>query len=190
MRPGLIIIALWIGFTLSWVAAAAWQARTEKVAGVRAELGHRIILLAGTLLLLVPAHNYRGPLRLWAIDRIEAWIVILLISMGFAFCWWARIHLGSLWSPHVTKKAEHRVIDSGPYGIVRHPIYTGILLAVFATAAAKGTVLGLAGAVLIAIGFTMKARLEERWLRQELGPEAYDAYRRRVPMLLPFASRA
>src|SRR6185503_5263841 len=72
---------------------------------------------------------------------------------------------------------------------VRHPIYTGILLAVYATAALKGTVLGLAGAAVITTGLWMKARLEEGFLREELGPD-YDAYRKRVPMLLPFGPKS
>jgi protein-S-isoprenylcysteine O-methyltransferase Ste14 len=89
----------------------------------------------------------------------------------------------------VTVKADHRVVDSGPYRIVRHPIYTGILLAVYATAALKGTVLGLVSAAIITLGIWMKARLEEGFLRGELGADAYDAYRRRVPMLLPFGPK-
>lgn len=84
----------------------------------------------------------------------------------------------------------HRTVDTGPYGIVRHPIYTGILIAAFATAAAKGTVMGIAGALVMTLGLWMKARLEEAWLRSELGADAYDAYRQRVPMLLPFGPRA
>jgi protein-S-isoprenylcysteine O-methyltransferase Ste14 len=95
-----------------------------------------------------------------------------------------------LWSGTITKKADHRVIESGPYAIVRHPIYTGILLAVLATALVKGTVLALVGAAVITLGLWMKAKLEEGWLRQELGPDAYDAYRRRVPMLVPFGPTA
>jgi protein-S-isoprenylcysteine O-methyltransferase Ste14 len=75
------------------------------------------------------------------------------------------------------------------YRIVRHPIYTGILLAVYASAAAKGTILGLLGALLITLGIWMKARLEERWLREELDPGAYDDYRGRVSMLVPFGPR-
>ena len=66
------------------------------------------------------------------------------------------------------------MVDTGPCGIVRHPIYTGILLAVYATAAAKGTILGVLGALIITVGLWMKARLEEGWLRKELDPGAYD----------------
>ena len=74
------------------------------------------------------------------------------------------------------------------YKCVRHPIYFGLLLAVYATAAAKGTLWGVAGAVLPSIGLLMKARLEERWLTVELG-DAYAGYCRRVPMMFPFARR-
>jgi protein-S-isoprenylcysteine O-methyltransferase Ste14 len=190
MRAGLAIAALWIGFVISWLAAAAWSSSPEKRAGIAAELPYRIVLLIGGIALLVPAHHDFGPLRLWHITRMEAWICAGLVGAGFAFSWWARIHLGQLWSGRITKKADHRVVDTGPYGIVRHPIYTGILLAVFATAAAKGTVLALVAALLITLGFWMKARLEEDWLRRELGPDAYDAYRRRVPMLIPFGPKA
>ncbi|MGH8320069.1 MAG: methyltransferase family protein [Steroidobacteraceae bacterium] len=72
---------------------------------------------------------------------------------------------------------------------VRHPIYTGLLIAVYATAAAKGTILGVHGALPVTVGLWMKARLEEKWLRQELDPCAYDAYRSKVPMLVPFGPR-
>ena len=101
------------------------------------------------------------------------------------FWWWARIQLGPRWSGRVTTKTDHRVVDKGLYAIVRHPIYTGLLLAVYGTTALKGTLYGIVGALLVTIGLWMKARLEEDWLRQELGGDAYDGYRRRVPMLIP-----
>jgi protein-S-isoprenylcysteine O-methyltransferase Ste14 len=104
---------------------------------------------------------------------------------GFAFTWWARLTIGTLWSSGVTRKADHRIVDNGPYGLVRHPIYTGLILAAFATAFVPLTPLTLAGAALITVGFYLKARVEEGFLRAELGPEAYDAYASRVPMLVP-----
>src|SRR5450432_3399825 len=110
-----------------------------------------------------------------------------LCIIGFGFAWWARIHLGQLWSAFVTRKADHRIIDTGPYGIVRHPIYTGIILAAIAMAIVKGTVIAIAGALLATLGFWVKARLEEGFLREQLGAEEYDSYSRRVPMLVPFS---
>ena len=189
LRPGIVIIALWVVFWISWLAAAAWSAKTERRVGMQGELAYRLVLIAGTLALLPRAHGYYGPLRLWLATLDEAWVCTALIALGLAFSWWARIHLGTLWSGWITRKADHRVVDTGPYGIVRHPIYTGLLLAVYATAAAKGTILGILGALLVTLGLWMKARLEERWLRQELDPGAYDDYRRKVPMLVPFGPR-
>jgi protein-S-isoprenylcysteine O-methyltransferase Ste14 len=124
-------------------------------------------------------------LRLWHIGWTGAWVCVALIAIGLGFTWWARIYLGRLWSGRVTRKAEHRVVDTGPYALVRHPIYTGLLLAALATAAAKGTVLGIAGFAMLLLGLTLKARLEERWLAGELEGGAYADYRRRVPMLVP-----
>jgi len=72
---------------------------------------------------------------------------------------------------------------------VRHPIYSGLLLSLLATAVAKGTVPGVAGFLLLCLGFYMKARQEERWLIQELGEGAYGEYRKRVPMLIPFGPK-
>ena len=189
LRPGLVFVVLWIAFWASWLAAAGWSAPAERRVGVKGELGYRLVLIAGALVFLPRAHGYRGALRLWFLTLDEAWVCIALLALGFAFCWWARIHLGALWSGWITRKADHRVVDTGPYGIVRHPIYTGLLLAVYATAAAKGTILGVLGALLITLGLWMKARLEEQWLRTELDPGAYDDYRRKVPMLVPFGPR-
>jgi protein-S-isoprenylcysteine O-methyltransferase Ste14 len=186
LHPGIVFILLWAGFALSWLIAARWSTRAERRIGVKGELGYRLVLIAGGLALLPRAHGYYGPMRLWLVTLNEAWVCVILAGVGFAFSWWARIHLGALWSGRITRKADHRVVDTGPYGIVRHPIYTGILLAVGATAAAKGTILGLCGTLLIALGFWMKARLEERWLCAQLEPGSYDNYRRKVPMLVPF----
>jgi len=129
-----------------------------------------------------------GPLRLWHVSWTGAWICAALVAVGVAVAWWARLHLGRLWSARVTRKTDHKVVDSGPYAIVRHPIYTGLLLSLLATAAAKGTILGIAGFSVLLIGIYLKARLEERWLTEELGADAYENYRRRVPMLLPFGT--
>jgi protein-S-isoprenylcysteine O-methyltransferase Ste14 len=185
-RPGLVIIIEWAAFAASWLLAAAWSSPVEKRLGMGREMGYRALSIAGGVLLAVPAHGYRGPLRLWLVDRTEAWISALVIAAGFSFAWWARLHLGALWSAQITAKESHHVVESGPYSIVRHPIYTGILAAVIATAAVKGTIPGLAGMLLIALGVWMKARLEETWLSGELEAGAYQRYRRKIPMLIPF----
>jgi protein-S-isoprenylcysteine O-methyltransferase Ste14 len=109
--------------------------------------------------------------------------------VGILFAWWARIHLGRLWSGRITLKQDHHVVDTGPYKLVRHPIYTGLILSILATAAAQATVTGLLGASAIVIGLWIKARAEEQLLTTELGVDAYGSYRNRVPMLIPFGPR-
>jgi protein-S-isoprenylcysteine O-methyltransferase Ste14 len=123
---------------------------------------------------------------LWTLPRAAAWACAALAVAGFLFAWWARLHLGALWSGSITRKADHRIVDTGPYGLVRHPIYTGLILALFALAAVKATPAALIGAAVTTASFWLKARFEEGFLGAELGQEAYAAYRRRVPMLVPF----
>ena len=194
--PKVVIVWLWLAWIVSWFAAAAWTGKTEKRLGARGELSYRLAAIIGAIVLVVGVRTvFRhapariGPLGLWSVTPAEAWVCAALIACGFAFCWWARIHLGTFWSASITKKEDHRVIDTGPYRIVRHPIYTGLLLAAYATAAANGTVVGLALAALVTVGLWMKARLEESWLSRELDAGVYEAYRRRVPMLMPLGPR-
>ena len=179
--------AIWIVWALSWFLAAAWSSRAQSRASIAQQLPYRLLTISGFVLLFaVRTNRYHGPLRLWTLPIGAGWAMVLLCAMGLGFAWWARLHLGQLWSAFVTRKADHRIVDTGPYGIVRHPIYTGIIAAAIALALVKGTVIAMGGALLAVFGFWVKARLEEGFLREQLGAEVYDAYRRRVPMLVPF----
>jgi len=178
---------LWTVWWLSWLAAAAWRDRAASRPPLREQLGYRLLAMAGVVLLFGPyRHEFHSEIVLWRTPAAVEWALVLVALAGFAFTWWARIHLGRLWSSSVGRKADHHVVDTGPYAIVRHPIYTGITLASIATAAQRGTAAGWVGAIVMTLGWYVKARLEERFLRQQLGAEAYGAYARRVPMLVPF----
>jgi protein-S-isoprenylcysteine O-methyltransferase Ste14 len=183
MHPLQSIYFTWDVWVVSWVVASAWSARTVGRAG---QLVYYVPVLAGGVMLFFFS-PLQGPLVLWPTDNILGWFMVGIAAFGFALAWWARLALGSLWSGAVTRKEGHHVVDTGPYGIVRHPIYTGIILAAFATAIVKATALALAGAVLMSFGWYLKARIEERFLTAELGEDAYRAYAARVPMLVPFA---
>lgn len=185
MHPGLVLIGLWLAWAISWIIAARWSSKALRVEGGREVLIYRLLMLIGGLILAVPAHT-SWAVHLWWPGFTGAWLCVLGAFAGFAFCWWARLHLGSLWSGSVTIKADHHIVDTGPYGLVRHPIYSGLILALLATALIKGTLVGLIGVAIILAGIVLKARLEESVLRGDLGPQAYDAYARRVPMLVPF----
>ena len=186
MTPTSALVGLFVTFVVTWFGAALWAKQTVVALPNRALLPLYVsALFAGLLLamsgLLFPALR----VRLWEENALLDWPMVAICAIGFGWCWWARIHLGDLWSAGVSRKEEHRVIDTGPYGIVRHPIYTGGFLCFFVTAAAMASPFALLIALFITVVFTCKAFLEERFLREEFG-ESYDTYCQRVPMIVPF----
>lgn len=194
MSPLNASYALWVIWGISWMLAAVWTARTDARPSNKEQIGHWGVTVLGFALLFtsVGAHmrNELGAISrrvtFWALPDLAGWALCALVLTGFAICWWARLHLGRMWSLNVARKQDHYIVCDGPYAIVRHPIYTGLILAAFALALQTGSIVAVGGAALMTFGFTRKAVLEERFLREELGPEAYDAYRRDVPMLIPF----
>jgi len=186
VTPLSLIRIAWIVWLVSWFAAAAWSDRTVRRPALRREVLYRALTVAGAMLMFgVNPGGVRADTPLWPVAPAIGWLLAGLVICGFLFMWWARIHLGQLWSSSVTRKEHHHVVDTGPYAIVRHPIYTGLLLAIIATVLVRVTIITLTGGTLIGAGVYVKARVEEEFLLQQLG-EPYDAYARRVPMLVPF----
>ena len=114
----------------------------------------------------VPTHGRDRPIADPSLARMVTQLVANtgkhgVMLMGLALTWWARIHLGGLWSSAITRKEKHRLIEVGPYAFVRHPIYTGLIVALLSTAAIEATQVALLGALLIALGLWVKARAEE-----------------------------
>jgi protein-S-isoprenylcysteine O-methyltransferase Ste14 len=186
IQPNQTFQVVWIAWVASWVAASFWSGRTAKRATTVESWIYRIVIFAGALLIAPWTARTLGESPIWPISDYGAYALVGLMLVGLALTWWARIQLGRLWSSAITRKDEHRLVDSGPYALVRHPIYTGIIMALVATAATEAMPVALLGAVIIAVGLWVKARAEERFLAAELCPDAYESYRRRVPMLVPF----
>jgi protein-S-isoprenylcysteine O-methyltransferase Ste14 len=194
MSPLTATFLLWTGWVISWGVAALWARRTEARAPAIGQIANRIPTAIGGLLLFFGSgvwfgarfHPKWGGAPLWSAPDWLGWLLTGLCAAGLAFAWWARLTLGDLWSGTIARKEGHRIIDTGPYGLVRHPIYTGIIFAAFAFAAQFGALANLIGAGLLAFGFWMRARLEEQFLGAALGEAAYADYRRRTPMLIPF----
>ncbi len=190
LPPQSAVVVLWVVWYVTWIAAVVFSRRTtvqmkSDVAGF-----HRMIASLGVFLLFEPQAaagfgGSRSGSRLWPDKLTLDWGFFALATAGLAFCWWARLHLGRLWSGFVTLKEGHSIVDTGPYGLVRHPIYAGVMVAALATALITASPIALVGAMMVAIGFSMTARIEEGFLRRELGADAYDSYARRVGMLVP-----
>lgn len=185
-RPAVTLELIWIIWLISWVAASFWSGRTQRRVGTLETWTYRAAMIAGGILL--------GPWTAKLLDERQLWqvgygsVVALAVIMlgGLAFSWWARIRLGRLWSSAITRKEGHRIIDDGPYALVRHPIYTGLIIALLATATAEAVITAFVGTVLIIFGIWLKASTEERFLTAEFDADAYSDYCRRVPMLIPF----
>ena len=149
-------------------------------------LTYRLPILAGAVLFMPLAGKVLGEKPLWQFGSVSVYMLACLVLAGISFTWWARIDLGRFWSNAITHKEGHQVIDTGPYGMVRHPIYTGLIAGMLVTGIAVGTVTAILGAALISLGMGLKARMEEGFLSTELGADEYGSYCRRVPMLIPF----
>jgi protein-S-isoprenylcysteine O-methyltransferase Ste14 len=189
MHADFLFPLFWISWAVSWIAAALWSTPAVQRPPGREVWPYRVMLTLGVVLIIGQTSAYIGAPRLWEVGRDGGTLLAFLTLPGFAFAWWARVHLGKLWSGSVARKAGHRVVDTGPYAIVRHPIYTGLIAATLVSAVAVGTIVSMLGLGAMILGFWLKARLEERFLVEQLGPQAYDTYCRSVPMLVPFSLR-
>jgi protein-S-isoprenylcysteine O-methyltransferase Ste14 len=189
MSPGAAIVALWLAWLVTWVLAAGWSARVAAHHDLGAESPSRVLTLAALIMFI--ASGWPVPAaRVWTTPASLGWLFFALALIGLAFTWAARLHLGPLWSNTSAPTEAHRIVDTGPYAIVRHPVYAGLLLAALASAAERGRLEAIAGALTLIAAVSLRAKLEERFLRRDLSDEAYAAYRARVPMLIPFAKMA
>jgi protein-S-isoprenylcysteine O-methyltransferase Ste14 len=110
---------------------------------------------------------------------------LLVALIGVAFSIWARLILGSNWSNRVTVKENHTLVRTGPYRIVRHPIYSGILVGMLGSAVQRGGIRCFAGVLICGLSFWLKTRAEERFMVQSFGKE-YLQYCHTVKALVPF----
>ena len=186
--PTELLALIWVAFLASWVGASFWQGQTKKQVMTLESQRYRLPILIGGILYTPFIAEVMGWKPLWVLGNTGITIAAILSVAGIAFAWWGRLHLGKFWSNTITHKEDHRVIDTGPYGIVRHPIYTGLIFGMLVTGVAIGMVTTILGAILISLGMWQKGRMEEVFLSKELGEDAYGGYCRRVPMIIPFTS--
>jgi protein-S-isoprenylcysteine O-methyltransferase Ste14 len=180
-----IATCLWLVFFLYW-AISALRSKVAKKTESGAERLQRMIPLAVAYVLLFYQRASFGWLdKRFVTDSSAAAVIgVSLTAAGVAFAIWARWHLGANWSAIVSIREQHELIRSGPYRRVRHPIYTGMLLAMAGTALVLGEVRGLLAFAITLFAFYWKARKEEAWLTREFG-EKFEAHTKQTGMFLP-----
>lgn len=169
----------WVAFWIYWLVAA-FSMKRGHLAWSR-ELRIRAVIVVLTIVLLrLGAFQNNGINSDWW----RAGVGLVLFAVGLGFAVWARIHIGRNWGTPMSQKDDPELVTSGPYQLVRHPIYSGILVA------GVGTAVALSWAWLIAVAlagvyFVYSATVEERNLTEEF-PDSYPAYSRSTKMLVPF----
>jgi len=179
------LAVLWLAWLAYWVFAA----RDVKPVRRREPWASRLLTVALTIpvALLMAAPGKWLPwlsARFLPDTMIVDWAGLLMVTAGLALAVWARTHLGRYWSGTGTVKEDHELVRSGPYAIVRHPIYTGLLVAMLGTAIILGEWRGLSALCFLSAAFLLKLRREERFMAESF-PDTYPGYRAQVPALVP-----
>ena len=171
---------------LVWVVSALRTKRTIRSQSGASQLLYTAILAVGVYLIFAKQSGIPWLDRqLYSVTIPIVLTGLLAVLMGVAFSVWARLMLGDNWSNRVTVKENHTLVRRGPYRIVRHPIYSGILLGMLGSALQRGGIRCFAGVLICGFSFWLKTQAEERFMVQSFGEE-YLQYRRKVKALAPF----
>lgn len=191
MSTLVVIIASWAAFILVWLGLSFFVKRD--VRGGRFARAYRVRMLVIAILVVVivrslrhhesATHHLANSLVFFSPSLLLAWIGAGLTALGIAVAIWARLYLGRNWSASPAMKEGHELVTTGPYAFVRHPIYSGIILATLSTGL-TGSVFGIVLFVIVTTMFLFRVGTEERYM-MELFPGTYPAYRARTKRLVP-----
>ena len=175
----------WAIWVLVWLFMAFFSKSTKRRESPGQRLEHVIPAMIGFFLIF--REGFGSPWLTRAIFPDNPALMLACVALtilGLLFSVWARLALGSNWSGTVTIKANHQLIRRGPYRFIRHPIYTGMLAALLATAITQQLVSGILGLVVVSFALYRKALREESFLSQEFG-DAFAEHQRHTGMFLP-----
>ena len=180
-----IIVPMWAAIFIIWAISGLTVKHTV---GSQSDVRARLLVwgvMLGWFLLFSP--RFRPGLlseRFVPMGPTAAYTGFLLTAAGLGFALWARFAIGRNWGGLITVQKDHKLVRSGPSAIVRHPIYSGFMLATFGTAIVFGEVSGLVATALVVLSWGYKSRLEERFMIEQFGA-GYEQYRREVQALIP-----
>jgi protein-S-isoprenylcysteine O-methyltransferase Ste14 len=174
-----VIFAGWVAFWIYWLVASigvkAGQTRWTRFAGIR--VGIILVVLLLLRVRAVKGHTVTSNPWLQGIG-------LALFFLGLALAIWARVYLGRNWGMPMSQKVDPELVTTGPYHSIRHPIYSGIILAMIGTSIAV-SLYWLAAVILLGAYFLYSAVVEERSMAR-LFPDSYPEYKRSTKMLIPF----
>ena len=182
-------LALWAVWYAYWIVSAGRRVRdtadsTVQRESVAGRAGYFALLLAGFALIFTRRTVPHLEQQLWPSSARSLAIGLTTQTVGLVLAIWARSTLGKNWSGRISIGGNQELVVRGPYRMVRHPIYTGGLIAVLGTAIVSGQLRAFLGLMLVVMGISIKILREERALRQHFG-EGYEEYAKRVPGLIP-----
>jgi protein-S-isoprenylcysteine O-methyltransferase Ste14 len=176
----IVIFVCWVAFWIYWLAASAGvkagRTRWGRFAGSR-------VVIVLIILLLVRLRVFKGH----HVATTDPWlqgIGLVIFLLGLALAIWARVYLGRNWGMPMTEKADPELVTTGPYSVIRHPIYSGLILAMVGTTVAI-SLYWLIAVVLLGAYFIYSAVMEERYMAG-LFPDAYPRYKQATKMLIPY----
>lgn len=186
LDPQQLIAGAWIVWCLGWCVASLFTKRPARRMPRGALLVHILVLVLACKLIYGDFFRV-GFLKIRFVPAAEwtGWLGCAVTLAGLAFTVWARFRLGRNWSGTVQVKEDHQLVRSGPYELVRHPIYSGLSLAMLGAAIVFGEVRCLVGTALAFFEYKRKSLLEERFMIEQFGAD-YLAYRRQVKAIIPF----
>lgn len=182
----LFIAYCWLIFWVFWLVASFSAKKTAKVQSKNWSLRFAVLSLGLYFIMKeAPLLSAYADVRLWPSGRQVDLLADALALSGLVVMVWARLTIGRNWSAEVVLKEDHQLAMTGPYAYVRHPIYTGLLMLMLATAIDYGAVSGFVIFAAFAAVFIYKSRIEERFMAEHF-PDAYPAYMKKVKALIPF----
>jgi protein-S-isoprenylcysteine O-methyltransferase Ste14 len=180
---------LWMAWVVIWTLWAFQSKQTRQRESLGSRMSYTMVLWVSMVLMFF-SKNLSG----WWHSGVLAyaawmgWAGVAITVLGFVITFWARFTLGGNWSSNVTIKVEHELVRSGPYRWVRHPIYTGMIVALAGTAVARDQWRGVVAVALMWVAFTIKRMKEEQFMRQTFGAH-YLEYSQTTGAIFPLLLR-
>jgi protein-S-isoprenylcysteine O-methyltransferase Ste14 len=183
-RPTMLVsAALWVAYNVIITIGLRKRPDAKSAESTKSRAVHEQLLTAGLLLLFAPIPGLTGQFLPDTLTTAAVGLSIQLAAMLFYF--WSRSYLGRLWSGRITIMQGHHLVETGPYRLLRHPLYTGVIGMFVGTAIVSGQYHALAGVAMCIIAYARKIPMEETALRAEFG-EAFDVYRQKRWAFIPW----